>query len=138
MRPEDIDLNSDKPLYVFSEKESVERIDTLHDLILQHLAKNWKVIVVLLVIFTALLLVLLTFGVTIDAEHKHHLQAFLIVFIISLSFWLFYILVMPSKDKTVMTGIVPYPKDSPYVPVDNTLCGTSIVNCTKEDVCDTK
>jgi len=138
MRPEDIDLNSDKPLYVFSEKESVERIDTLHDLILQHLGKNWKVIVVLLVIFTALLLVLLTFGVTIDAEHKHHLQAFLIVFIISLSFWLFYILVMPSKDKTVMTGIVPYPKDSPYVPVDNTLCGTSIVNCTKEDVCDTK
>lgn len=138
MRPEDIDLNSDKPLYVFSEKESVERIDTLHDLILQHLGKNWKVIVVLLVIFAILLLVLLTFGVTIDAEHKHHLQAFLVVFIISLSFWLFYILVMPSKDKTVMTGIVPYPKDSPYVPVDNTLCGTSIVNCSKEDVCDTK
>jgi len=138
MRPEDIDLNSDEPLYVFSEKESVERIDTLHDLILQHLGKNWKTIVVLLVIFTVLLLVLLTFGVTIDAEHKHHLQAFLVVFIISLSFWLFYILVMPSKDKTVMTGIVPYPKDSPYVPVDNTLCGTSVVNCTKEDVCDTK
>ena len=138
MRPEDIDLNSDKPLYVFSEKESVERIDTLHDLILQHLGKNWKAIVVLLVIFAILLLVLLTFGVTIDAEHKHHLQAFLVVFIISLSFWLFYILVMPSKDKTVMTGIVPFPKDSPYVPVDNTLCGTSVVNCTKEDVCDTK
>jgi len=138
MKPEDIDLLSNDPIFVYSEKESLDRLETLQDLFLQHLGKKWKIVLFLLMIFIIVLLLLLAYGITVDREYKHHLQAFFIVFIISLSFWVFYVLISPNKEKSKLDGVVPFPKNFPYVPVDDTKCGTSIINCTSNnDICDT-
>ena len=63
-----------------------------------------------------------------------HIKFFFVVILISILFFCIWFVIRPYQDKNIY-GVVPFPSDKPYLPSDNTLCGTNIVSCQDNGDC---
>jgi hypothetical protein len=114
-------------------KQSKDRLDKLSNLLNQHLGKNWKVILFLISIFIIFMAILIRYGLNMYSTHNN---LFLSIFIVSIFIFTIWIVILPEKDTRIF-GIVPFPKDSPYIPADSSQCGLSPTICSGND-CSTK
>jgi hypothetical protein len=114
-------------------KQSKDRLDKLSNLLIQHLGKNWKVILFLISIFIIFMAILIRYGLNMYSTHNN---LFLSIFIVSIFIFTIWIIILPEKDTRIF-GIVPFPKDSPYIPADSSQCGLSPTICSGND-CSTK
>lgn len=122
----------------------------------QHFGTKWKIAVFLIVLFVFGCVVLVIYGINFDnttpvvstsqstiskifsvisAKLKPHIKVFLIILVISILFFCTWTLIKPGVPDTKLQAVVPYPTDHPLIPPDNTICGTSIVNCTQNNDC---
>ena len=114
-------------------KQSKDRLDKLSNLLNQHLGVKWKVILFLISIFIIFMAILIRYGLNMYSTHNN---LFLSIFIVSIFIFTIWIVILPEKDTRVF-GTVPFPKDSPYIPVDSSQCGLSPTICSGND-CSTK
>lgn len=112
-------------------QEANDRLVSLNDLFLQHLGKKWKLIIFLCILFIFGLIWLVMFRLEF---YTKHINVFIMVFILSIVFLITWMLILPEKY-TKIAGVVPYPKDYPYIPVDTTNCGLTPVQCTSDSDC---
>jgi hypothetical protein len=130
-----------------------QQIESVMD---QHFGTKWKIAVFLIVLFVFGCVVLVIYGINFDnttpnittsqstvskvfsvisTKLKPHIKVFLIILIISILFFCIWTVIKPGVPDTKLQGVVPYPTDHPLIPPDNTICGTSIVNCTQNNDC---
>jgi hypothetical protein len=115
-------------------KQSKDRLDKLSNLLNQHLGTNWKFILFLISIFIIFMAILIRYGLNMYSTHNN---LFLSIFILSIFIFTIWIVILPEKDTRVF-GIVPFPKNSPYIPVDSSQCGFSPTMCNNTNDCSNK
>jgi hypothetical protein len=147
----DLPVTDDSGLNYAVEIESQKKLDESQQILKQHLGDKWKIVMFFMVLFIFGSVVLILYGIDtsstappsssesfwnkISEAVKPHLKIFFIVIIVSIVFLTIWFVVKPEKDTTIY-GVVPFPTDRPYVPPDDTSCGTGIVKCTPgEDEC---
>ena len=132
--PINIEGNESDQISKYTIKQSKERLDKVSNLFIQHLGKNWKFILFLISIFIIFMAILIRYGLNMYSTHNN---LFLSIFILSIFTFTIWIIILPEKDTRIF-GIVPFPKDSPYIPVDSSQCGLSPTKCDINSDCDTK
>jgi len=115
-------------------KQSKDRLDKLSNILNQHLGTNWKFILFLISIFIIFMAILIRYGLNMYSTHNN---LFLSIFILSIFIFTIWIVILPEKDTRVF-GIVPFPKNSPYIPVDSSQCGFSPTMCDNTNDCSNK
>lgn len=123
----------------YSENEAKIRLEKLDNIFIQHLGDKWRLIIFLIILFLFGVIALLAydFEKIYFLPYYRYVSIFLMVFIISITFFSIWRLILPEKF-SVKYGIVPYPENHPYIPPDNTKCGSTPVVCTSQSECDTK
>ena len=132
--PLDPNTNETQQISDYTVKESKDRLDKLSNLFNQHIGINWKFTLFLIFLFIISLSILIRYGLEL---YSSHINLFLSIFILSILFFIIWVIILPEKNTTIY-GIVPFPKNSPYIPVDSTQCGLSPTICQSNTDCDTK
>jgi hypothetical protein len=122
----------------YSENEAKVRLEKLNDIFTQHLGDKWRLIIFLIVLFLFGLVALLAYDFQniYFLPYYRYVSIFLMVFIISITFFSIWRLILPEKF-SVKFGLIPYPENHPYIPPDNTKCGSTPVICSSQTDCDT-
>ena len=101
----------------------------------QNLGENWKIVLVITVLFIFGLIVLIIYSITPvipltdtptimeDIDLRDQLRVGLIVSLLAIIFFCIWFTIQPSSDDNKIYGVSPYPTDKPYIPPNNTKCG---------------
>lgn len=126
-----LDVFSDNTILEYSIKESEKRNSDIKNILEQHIGPKWKIVLFLCIIFIFCIISLIIFGIPITTDNSiyNHTKAFFIIFIISIILLMFWTIIQPTNILKIQNGIEVYPKNYPFIPVDTTDCGTTIVSC---------